>query len=68
MSISIILASSSETRKALLDRLQISYTAFSPQVDEKPNKEQHADDLAQRLAYEKSHIIAQQYPNALVIG
>lgn len=68
MSISIILASSSETRKALLDRLQISYTAFSPQVDEKPNKEQHADDLARRLAYEKADIIAQQYPDALVIG
>ena len=28
----------------------------------------HADDLAQRLAFEKAHYIAQQYPNAIVIG
>lgn len=27
----------------------------------------HADDLAQRLAFE-AHYIAQQYPNAIVIG
>jgi predicted house-cleaning NTP pyrophosphatase (Maf/HAM1 superfamily) len=28
----------------------------------------HADDLAQRLAFEKAHCIAQQYPDAIVIG
>ncbi len=39
-----------------------------PDIDESPRGESHADDLAQRLAFEKAHYIAQQYPDAIVIG
>ena len=48
----IILASSSQTRKVLMDRLGITYTALSPDIDETPRGETHADQLASRLAYE----------------
>lgn len=64
----IILASSSQTRKALMDRLGITYTALSPDIDETPRGETHADQLASRLAYEKAQHIAKDYPNAVVIG
>lgn len=49
----IILASSSQTRKDLMDRLKLSYRCISPDIDESPQGESHADDLAQRLAFEK---------------
>ncbi|MCG2952758.1 Maf family protein, partial [Escherichia coli] len=64
----IILASSSQTRKVLMDRLGITYTALSPDIDETPRGETHADQLASRLAYEKAQHIAKDYPNAVVIG
>ncbi|WHP06503.1 Maf family protein [Acinetobacter corruptisaponis] len=64
----LILASSSQTRKDLMDRLGLDYRCISPDIDESVQGETHADDLAKRLAYEKAHIIAEQYPNAIVIG
>ena len=64
----IILASSSQTRQQLMNRLHLAYKSISPDIDESAQGELHADDLAQRLAFEKAHYIAQQYPNAIVIG
>lgn len=66
--IELILASSSQTRKDLMDRLRLDYRCISPDIDESAKDELHADDLAKRLAYEKAKVISQQYPNAIVIG
>ena len=64
----LILASSSQTRKDLMDRLRVSYHCISPDIDESATGELHADDLAKRLAFEKAAVIAQQHPDAIVIG
>ena len=64
----IILASSSQTRKELMNRLTLSYRCISPEIDESPNGETHADDLARRLAFEKAKVISEQFPDAIVIG
>ena len=56
----IILASSSQTRQQLMNRLHLAYKSISPDIDESAQGELHADDLAQRLAFEKAHYIAQQ--------
>ncbi|PKF32332.1 Maf family protein [Acinetobacter proteolyticus] len=64
----LILASSSQTRKDLLDRLRLDYHCISPDIDESADGELHADDLAKRLAYEKARVIAEQHQNAIVIG
>lgn len=64
----IILASSSSTRKALMNRLQLAYRCISPEIDESAQGETHADDLAKRLAYEKAKVVSDQYPDAIVIG
>ncbi|RZG87764.1 Maf family protein [Acinetobacter venetianus] len=64
----LILASSSQTRKDLMDRLRIDYRCISPDIDESADGELHADDLAKRLAYEKAHVISAEHPDALVIG
>ena len=68
MNTQIILASSSQTRKDLMDRLKIQYECVVPDIDESPRGEMHADDLARRLAFEKANAIAQKYPDAIVIG
>ncbi len=64
----IILASSSQTRKDLMNRLGLNHHCISPDIDESPRGEIHADDLAKRLAFEKAQIIAKDHPNAIVIG
>ena len=64
----LILASSSQTRKDLMDRLRLNYRCISPDIDESAMGELHADDLAKRLAYEKARVIAEQNPNAIIIG
>ncbi len=64
----LILASSSQTRKDLMDRLRLDYRCISPDIDESAMGELHADDLAKRLAYEKAHVISAEHPNAIVIG
>lgn len=64
----LILASSSQTRKELMDRLRIDYQSIVPDIDESPRGENHADDLAMRLAFEKAKFISDQYPDAIVIG
>lgn len=66
--IQLILASSSQTRKELMDRLRIDYQSIVPDIDESPRGENHADDLAMRLAFEKAKFISDQYPDAIVIG
>ena len=42
----IILASSSQTRKDLMNRLRLDYRCVVPDIDESPRGEIHADDLA----------------------
>ena len=64
----LILASSSQTRKDLMNRLGLKYRCISPDIDESAMGELHADDLAKRLAYEKARVIAEQNPNVIIIG
>lgn len=64
----IILASTSITRKALLEQLQIAFTVVAPYVDESPLANEQPADLALRLAKNKAMAVAKDYPNALIIG
>ena len=64
----LILASGSQTRKTLMDRLGLVYRCISPDIDESAKGETHADALARRLSFEKAKVIAEQYPDAIVIG
>ena len=64
----IILASASFYKKMLLDRLGIPFTCCAPDIDESPKSAESGAVLAQRLAEEKAHHIAQQFPQAIVIG
>ena len=54
----LILASSSSYRKSLLERLRISFTCVSPDLDERAHKNESAQAQAVRLASEKAQAVA----------
>jgi len=65
---SLILASSSAYRKELLSRLQLPFSAVSPDIDESPETGETPAQTALRLARQKSEVIARKHPNSLIIG
>lgn len=64
----LILASSSEFRRELLQKLEIPFRSISPRVDETPLDGEKPHETALRLAQTKARKIGDEYPHALVIG
>jgi len=52
--VSLILASSSPSRKAILERLGVSFVTVSPNIDETRKASETPYDLVYRLAGEKA--------------
>lgn len=65
---SLILASTSRYRKALLDRLSLPFACMPPQVDETALSGETPLALAQRLALAKAQAVSALHPQAFVIG
>jgi septum formation protein len=64
----LILASQSPRRKELLDLLQIPYSIVRSEAEEKINRNlSHAENV-QLLAEQKAAFVAEQHPDAVVIG
>lgn len=64
----LILASTSQFRRELLTRLQIPFTAASPDADETPLPDESPAQTAERLSELKARAVALQHPNSLIIG
>ena len=64
----IVLASTSPYRKALLERLGLDFTVARPGVDETPLDGEAPDALAMRLAQAKAMAVAADFPDAIIIG
>lgn len=64
----LILASSSSSRKMLLDKLNFPYRAVAPDIDETVLKNETAEKHVLRLAEAKAKKIAEIEKNALIIG
>lgn len=64
----LILASSSKYRKELLSRLHLPFEVLAPAIDETPHPGETPELTALRLAKEKAIAVAEQVPDALVIG
>lgn len=64
----LVLASTSPFRKALLERLGIAFETLSPAVDESRLPEEAADRLVMRLSEAKARAGAAVYPDGLIIG
>lgn len=64
----LVLASSSPFRKAILDKLNVPYLTHSPDIDESALPDETPQELVSRLARQKAKAVAQHYPDALIIG
>lgn len=64
----LVLGSTSQFRKELLERLMVPFEVASPNIDETPLANESPIALVERLAVEKAREVAKAYPNALVIG
>ena len=64
----LILASTSRYRRALLERLELPFTAVAPEVSEAYQQGELPADRAARLALAKAQTLAERHPEALVIG
>ena len=64
----LILASSSSYRKSLLERLNLEFSCYSPDIDESAGDSESAFGLAERLACHKAEVVAVKFPLATVIG
>lgn len=64
----LVLASTSQYRRALLERLRLPFEAKAPDADETARPGEAARDTALRLAQAKARAVASHYSNALVIG
>ncbi len=64
----LVLGSTSRYRHELLQRLNLPFQVAAPQVDEAPLDGEAPATLAQRLALAKARAVAQQFPQAVVIG
>ena len=64
----VVLGSTSRYRRELLARLNLPFDVASPDVDETPQPGEAPRDLALRLALAKARAVAQQHPEAVVIG
>src|SRR6218665_2543227 len=64
----VVLGSTSRYRRELLQRLNLRFQVAAPAVDETPQPGEAPRALALRLALAKARAVAQQHPEALVIG
>jgi septum formation protein len=64
----LVLASTSPFRKALLERLGIAFETFAPDVDEARRHAETPDALVRRLAQAKARAAGDAWPDALIIG
>ncbi|MFP3343157.1 nucleoside triphosphate pyrophosphatase [Halomonas sp. SIMBA_159] len=65
---SLVLASSSRFRQALLDRLHVPYQSCSPDIDETPFPDESPQALVHRLALSKANAVAERFPHHCIIG
>jgi MAF protein len=64
----LILASNSNYRRQLLEKLQLEFACCGSNVDESPASNEHPQTMALRLAIAKAYAIRDNFPNHLIIG
>jgi len=64
----LILASSSQYRSRLLEKLGLPFQRVTPAVDESPETGETPVQLVERLAQLKAQAVAASHPNAVIIG
>lgn len=64
----LILGSTSPYRRELMGRLSIPFITAAPDIDETRHEGESARDMVLRLSLAKAQKVAEQHPDALIIG
>lgn len=64
----IVLASTSPFRKQILEKLGIDFITASPDIDETALPDETPEQLVARLSEAKAKVLADAYPDTLIIG
>ena len=64
----LVLASTSQFRRQLLERFGVQFTVAAPEVEETALPGEAAIDLVNRLARAKAQVVALRHPQSLIIG
>jgi len=64
----LVLGSTSPFRKSILEKLNLPFECAKPNIDETALIEETPQALVERLAIEKAKAVADEFPNALIIG
>ncbi len=64
----LVLASTSEFRREILQKLGRSFDTAAPGIDETIRNQEPPEILVRRLAEDKARVVADNWPNALIIG
>lgn len=64
----LVLGSTSPFRKSLLEKLNVPFECAKPDIDETPLDGESSIELVERLAIEKAKAVANEFPNAFIIG
>lgn len=66
--LSLVLASSSPYRRAILEKINLPFVSVSPNIDENIKNNENARGLVERVTKEKALAIQANYPNHLIIS
>jgi MAF protein len=64
----LVLGSTSPFRKSILEKLNLAFECAKPNVDETALTNETPQALVERLAIEKAKAVANEFPDALIIG
>jgi MAF protein len=64
----LVLGSTSPFRKSILEKLNLAFECAKPNVDETALANETPQALVERLAIEKAKAVANEFPDALIIG
>ncbi|MDX7999612.1 septum formation inhibitor Maf [Xenorhabdus sp. Reich] len=64
----IVLSSTSVYRRQLLEKMGLSFTCASPDIDESPQENESPEQLVMRLSCAKATALQRDYSNHLIIG
>jgi len=64
----LVLGSTSPFRKTILEKLNLPFTCAKPNIDETALANETPQALVERLAIEKAEAVANEFPDALIIG
>ena len=66
--LTLVLASTSPFRQAILKKINIDFITASPNIDETQKTAESPENLVTRLSLEKAQAVAMNFPSALIIG